>query len=77
MKDTIKIEFSLSIITGDEKRLLEDYVDSRYFVQRKSYDEYYVKCQIDSLNVDLTDLMILAKQFRVEVLPMSVVITQK
>jgi hypothetical protein len=32
----------LSIIAGDDKRALENYVGPRLFIQRKNYDEYTI-----------------------------------
>ena len=70
---------SIGIIQGDEKRALEDYVDPRYFSQRKSYDEYYIDTTNVRLNrvLDLNDLMILAERFKVTVLEDCVIISDK
>ena len=74
----VKFDFSsLGIVEGDEKRRLEDYIDVRFFSQRKSYDEYYVDITNCTVDIDLGDLMILAESFKVIVLDDSVVITHK
>lgn len=68
MKDTIRLELgNIGIIEGDDKRVLEDYVDVRHFRQRKSYDEYYIDVANVELKLDLNDLMILAETFKVKV----------
>ncbi len=57
----------LGIISGDSKRLLEAYVDTRAFSQRKCYDEWVVDwCAID-LDLDLRDLFILSERFDIRV----------
>ena len=57
---------TLSILSGDEKRALECYVDARLFRQRKQFDEWLVSGQV-TVDIDLNDLMILADHFIVEV----------
>ncbi len=63
----ILVNLELGIFEGDKKRALEDYVDSRAFRQRKSYDEYYCDWREVELNLDIRDLMILAENFIVTV----------
>lgn len=58
---------SLGIISGDSKRQLEVYVDSRLFSQRKSYDEYYVDVDEVKIRMDIKDLFILSDKFEVRV----------
>lgn len=57
----------LGLISGDEKRVLERYVDSSFFKQRKSYDEYYPEHRPVRMAADLRVLMILAEIFTVEI----------
>lgn len=64
----IKVHLSrLGIISGESKRLLEDYVDTRAFSQRKSYDEWVVDWSDIELDLDLRDLFILYERFDVRV----------
>jgi hypothetical protein len=73
----IRLELgTLGIIEGDQKRLLEEYVDERCFKQRKSYDEYYVTTTNIEANLDLGLLMIIAEKFRVVVCEDAVIIGQ-
>lgn len=58
---------NIGIIEGDDKRVLENYIDSRVFRQRKSYDEYYIGITGTELDLDIRDLMILAENFLVDV----------
>ena len=67
---------TLGIITGKERRVLECYVDSRLFRQRKTFDEYYVDATNFEVDVDLQDLMILADNFKIIVLGDSVLIAE-
>ena len=63
-----KVHFErLGIISGDSKRLLEGYVDTRYFSQRKSYDEWVVDYDEIELELDLKDLFILSEKFEIRV----------
>lgn len=57
----------LGIIEGDSKRLLEPYVDSRLFSQRKTYDEYTVDTNSVKIRMDIKDLFILSEKFIVMV----------
>ena len=66
---------TLGIITGEEKRLLERYVDMRLFRQRKNFDEYYIDATNYEIDIDLVGLMVLAEKFRVIVLNNSIIIT--
>jgi len=65
MKVTLELD-QLSILDGNEKRALEDYVDPRRFKQRKQLDEWIVGGQV-KVDVDVGDLMILSEKFIVEV----------
>jgi hypothetical protein len=73
--DVTTIDLELGIIDGDQKRRLECYVDSRFFRQRKSYDEYYVDVDYVSFELSIDDLMILAEQFTVTVTANSVALS--
>jgi len=68
MKTEIHFE-RLGIISGESKRLLEDYVDTRLFSQRKSYDEWYVEQYTIpwEADLDLKDLFILSEKFDIRV----------
>ncbi len=57
----------LGIISGESKRLLEDYVDTRCFSQYKSYDEWVVDWSDIELDLDLRDLFILSERFGIRV----------
>ncbi len=57
----------LGIISGDSKRLLEPYVDSRLFSQRKFYDEYTLDTDSVKIRMDIKDLFILSEKFIVTV----------
>lgn len=59
---------NLGIIEGDAKGILEYYIGTEPFIQRKSYDEYYVRPDgILMIDLDISDLMILAEAFIVRV----------
>ena len=73
MKVKINLD-GLGIIEGDQKRLLESYVDERLLTQRKQYDEYYVNIAVLEIEIDIRGLMILAEKFKVTVLESSVTI---
>ncbi len=64
----------LGIISGEQRRALECYIDARAFRQRKSFDEYYVDLTNVELELDLRDLMILAERFKVIVLEDAIII---
>ena len=66
---------SLGIISGEQKRALECYVDARAFRQRKTFDEYYVDFTNFERVIDLRDLMILAERFKIIVLEDAVIVT--
>jgi len=70
----IEVDLNIGIICGDDKRVLEEYVDSSNFKQRKNYDEYYIVNKNVELNLDLGLLMILAETFKVTVCADSVCI---
>lgn len=71
----MKLFVNVGIITGDQKKVLECYIDSRYFRQRKSFDEYYVDADRDNFKPGINDLQILAEQFVVEVTTDAVLIS--
>ena len=62
-----KVYLKFCIICGDDKRELEEYLDSRNFTQHKSYDEYYIVNNNVEINLDLGLLMILAEHFKISV----------
>ncbi|MCP4395562.1 MAG: hypothetical protein GY804_15040 [Alphaproteobacteria bacterium] len=66
---------SLGIISSEQKRALECYVDARAFRQRKTFDEYYVDLTSFERVIDLRDLMILAERFKIIVLEDAVIVT--
>ena len=66
---------TLGIISGEQKRALECYVDVRAFRQRKTFDEYYVDLTNFERVLDLRDLMILAERFKIIVLEDAVIVT--
>lgn len=69
------MDISVGIITGDQKRVLECYIDARFFRQRKSFDEYYVDVDIVEFDHGINDLMILASEFSVSVTSNSISLT--
>lgn len=71
------INLGSGIISGEAKRNLECYIDSRFFRQRKSYDEYYVDTDSVELSLGINDLMILAEDFDVRVMTDSIYLEQK
>ena len=73
---TTRLELGrLGIISGEQKRALECYVDARAFRQRKTFDEYYVDLTNFERVIDLRDLMILAERFKIIVLEDAVIVT--
>lgn len=74
----IKLDLSgLGIISGDQKVVLEKFIGSENFTQRKNYDEYYCFAQELEANISLSELMKLSERFKVEVLFDSVSLTEK
>lgn len=69
----IDVYFDLGIISGEQKRLLESFIGSKYFEQRKNYDEYYFSANMIAVEEDIGvhDLMVIADLFHVEVFPNS------
>lgn len=70
---------ALGIISGEQRKALECYIDARAFRQRKSFDEYYIdltNVELE-LELDLMDLMILAERFKVIVLEDAIIIADK
>ena len=59
---------NLGIITGDEKRTLENILPSSLFEQRKNYDEFYINeatVDVNDAYLDITELQKLASHFKV------------
>ncbi len=78
MKADIRLELgSLGILSGEQKRALEAYIDSRIFTQRKQFDEYTVDTTNQYAALDLGDLRILAEEFKVLVLEDSVLLADR
>ena len=65
------------IIEGNDKRVLECYVDERLFTQRKTFDEYYIDVTNHAVNIEIGDLMVLAENFKVLVTDDAVIISDK
>ena len=65
MRVTLALD-TLGILSGIEKRTLEDYVDLSNFTKRKQYDEYIVHGEVKA-DLELADLMVLAEKFTIEV----------
>lgn len=57
----------LSVVSGNEKRFLETYLNPALFRQRKSYDEYYIDVSEVEVNLSLSELMKLSEWFDVTV----------
>lgn len=64
---THTIVLNLGIIEGYKKRVLENYIDGRFFIQRKSYDEYYVEIEDIELSWTINDLIELSNYFNISV----------
>jgi hypothetical protein len=62
----VKIELNEGIVTGDTKRLLEQYDTGLVFTQRKSYDEYYSRTEKE-VDTTLEVLSLISEQLNVEV----------
>jgi len=73
----MNLTVSIGIITGEEKRALEPYIDARRFTQRKSYDEYYIDSGDLKVDLSMSDLMVLAEEFKVLVSPDEIELTSK
>jgi hypothetical protein len=72
----IRLELgSLGIISGEQKRALECFVDVRIFDQRKSFDEFTINTTNIQAAIGLKELMILAEVFIVRVLEDSVLLS--
>ena len=76
MSKYIIAEMKLGIISGEQKRIIEPYLDARLFRQRKTYDEYYVDIDVIEGNFSIRDLMILAEGFDIEVKSNRIVISE-
>ena len=59
------LKLELGIVTGEQKRVLEQYIDPGLFRQRKSYDEYYLYSSLEVFSGGLDDLCVLASEFDV------------
>jgi hypothetical protein len=78
MKEDIRLELgALGILSGEQKRALECYIDSRIFDQRKTFDEYTLNSTNTYSALDLDDLRILAENFKVRVLEDSVLLADE
>ena len=62
----VKIELNEGIVTGDTKRLLEQYDTGLVFIQRKSYDEYYSKTEKE-VDTSLEVLSLISERLNVEI----------
>lgn len=62
----VKIELNEGIVTGDTKRLLEQYNTGLVFTQRKSYDEYYSRTEKE-VDITLEVLSLISERLNVEV----------
>lgn len=69
------------IIVGEDKRILEQYVDPDNFKQRKSFDEYYIEERFVCLKPDITLsvelLRTLSKDFHVRVFTDEIVLSER
>ena len=72
---TILTEFDLGLLTGEEARFLLEWFDELCFTQRKTYDEYYFEPDNKTLLLSLYDLILLARQFKVQVYPHKALVT--
>ena len=68
---------SMGIISGDQKRALECFVDCRAFKQRKNFDEFTFTSEEWDVSVSVKDLMILAEVFVVAVTEDSIVLSDR
>ena len=62
----VKFELNEGIVTGDTKRLIEQYDTGIVFTQRKSYDEYYSKTE-QEVDTTLEVLSLISEVLNVEV----------
>jgi len=69
-------EVKIGLISGEQKRIIEPYLDARFFRQRKTYDEYYVDIDVIEGNFSIRDLMILAEGFDIEVKSNRIIISE-
>lgn len=67
---------TLGIITGEQKRHLENYVDRLVFRQRKNYDEFYIDVTNFESSLDLRQLMRLSESFTIRLLEDCVIISE-
>lgn len=61
----MRLILDFSIVTGDTVRAIADYIDTRYFTQRKSFDEYYCDVKVLDVDMELADLLILSESVNV------------
>lgn len=62
----VKMNLETGIVSGDTKRLLEQYDTGIVFTQRKSYDEYYSKTH-NKVDTTLEILSIISGKLCVEI----------
>ena len=66
--DNIEVQLDFGIISGEQKRDLERYLDESLFVRRKDYDEFTCSESVVKLPIGVKGLMRLASSFKVAVL---------
>jgi hypothetical protein len=71
----VKFELDEGIVTGNVKRLIEQYNTGIVFTQRKSYDEYYSKTE-QEVDTTLEVLSLISERLDVEVDGDVIVITE-
>jgi hypothetical protein len=74
MKQTIIVEVTGGIISGCDKRLLEEVIPNLPTKQRKQYDEYYIaNCELER-ELSFKDLMRVAPHFSIILTDTGVII---
>ena len=63
----MRLNLDFDIVDGDTVRSISDYIDTRFFTQRKSFDEYYCDLKYINVNIDLGDLLILSESVKVTI----------
>lgn len=66
MNMKVRFELNEGIVTGDAKRLLEQYDTGVIFTQRKSYDEYYSRTERE-VDTSIEVLSLISEGLNVEV----------
>ena len=73
----VRIELNNGIVTGDTKRLLEQYNTGLHFAQRKSYDEYYPST-VASVDMTLEVLSLISDSWlTVEVQNETIIVSER